>query len=177
MWFFTADEHYNHKNIIKYTKRPFSTIDEMNAKIIEAHNKKVQPGDITVHAGDFCFGNKAFAESILKQLNGNHILLRGSHDGWMGGQYHEIWEKTIEEQHIVVCHYPLRVWPKSHYGSWLLHGHCHGCLVPIGKQLDVGVDACMYAPISFDTIKKIMDTREETPRHHPDGKLEDFDVD
>ena len=184
-WFFIADEHYWHDKVRLYAKRPFSTVEEMNQTLIDAHNSIVKPGDITVHGGDFSFGNKAKAEAILKQLNGNHVLIRGSHDGWMNGSYHERWEKTIEDLHLVVDHYPARSWPKSHYGSCQLHGHCHGGMDPIGKQWDIGVDNkrtaiivpdyISWAPLNFEQIKRIMMGQEETPRHHPDGASEDDD--
>ena len=53
MYFFTADEHFGHKNIIKYCNRPFKTVEEMDAVIIENHNKTVTNQDTVVHAGDF----------------------------------------------------------------------------------------------------------------------------
>ena len=37
-FFFTADEHYGHTNIIKYCDRPFASVEEMDAEIIQRHN-------------------------------------------------------------------------------------------------------------------------------------------
>ena len=34
----------------------------------------------------------------------------------------------MAEQDIVLCHYAMRVWQKSHYGAWMLYGHSHGTL-------------------------------------------------
>ena len=33
-------------------------------------------------------------------------------------------------QLVVLCHYAMRVWDRSHYGSWHLYGHSHGNLPP-----------------------------------------------
>jgi calcineurin-like phosphoesterase family protein len=77
--------------------------------------------------------------------------------GKRGNGYHEIWQKGIEGQMVVACHYNLRVWPASHYNSWLVYGHSHGKLAPEGKQWDVGVDNNNFYPVSFDTLKVIMD--------------------
>ena len=169
MYFFTADEHYNHKNIIKYCNRPFIDVGEMNREIIERHNSKVKKGDIVIHAGDFCMSNHIKdAMQIRNQLNGKHIFLRGSHDAWMNKgngrlYFHEIWEKKIQGQYVVVCHYALRTWPRSHYNSWCCYGHSHGKLEPIGKSWDVGVDNNNFYPVSFEELKKIMESRPDNP--------------
>ena len=42
-FFFTADEHYGHANIIKYCNRPFTSVDNMDAEIIQRHNEMVGP--------------------------------------------------------------------------------------------------------------------------------------
>lgn len=158
MYFFTADEHYNHANIIRYSKRPFSTIEEMNDTMIEKFNEKVTSKDITIHAGDFCFGRTQDAQNIIRQLNGNHIFLKGSHDRWLKNKKAtpQIWEKRIHGQLIVVCHYCLRTWAASHYNSWHLYGHSHGCLPSEGKSHDIGVDTNDFYPYSEEDILEIM---------------------
>ena len=155
MYYFTGDEHYYHENIIKFSNRPFSNVEMMNDELIRRHNEIVEAGDVTIHAGDFCWKGKGYAEDIIRQLNGSHVFLRGSHDAWMGGAGHEIWEKTIDGQHIVVCHYCMRTWGRSHYGSWQLYAHSHGKLIPpTPVQIDIGVDTHDYYPYSFDEVKK-----------------------
>ena len=58
MYYFTADEHYGHANIIKHCDRPWDTVEEMDAALIQLHNSVVKDGDIVVHAGDFHFGKR-----------------------------------------------------------------------------------------------------------------------
>ena len=165
MYFFTSDEHYGHKNIIKYCNRPFNSVEEMDQELIRRHNLLVSSEDVVIHAGDFTLKKKQKAHDYISCLNGKHIFLRGSHDAWLGtvGNTHEIWEQTIQEQHIVVCHYAMRVWSRSHYNSWQLFGHSHGTLKPIGKQLDIGVDCHDFYPLSFDQVLKIMKSRPDNP--------------
>jgi len=156
-YFFTADEHYGHTNIIKYCNRPFSDVKEMDNQIIERHNKVVGYEDIVIHAGDFTMRkDKREVENYIKRLNGKHIFIRGSHDYWMDDSYPEILERTIGDISIVVCHYAMRVWAKSHYNSWQLFGHSHGKLEGVGKQIDIGVDTHNFYPYSLDEIIQIM---------------------
>lgn len=172
MYFFTADEHYGHANIIKYCNRPFKTTEEMNNHIIECHNKLVCDLDTVIHAGDFTLGFKSFANNIKEKLNGSHIFLHGSHDYWLKKNKFsdQIWEKKIEGEYIIVCHYAMRTWARSHYNSWQLYRHSHGTLKPIGKQLDIGVDTNNFYPYSFESIKKIMSTRPDNPNFIPNNK-------
>lgn len=105
MYFFTADEHYDHKNIIKYCKRPFSTVEEMNTELIINHNSVVNKKDTVVHVGDFTL-NK-IATNYICQLNGTHIFIKGSHDYWLKNNNIQVWEKKIENYYIVACHYAM----------------------------------------------------------------------
>lgn len=162
MYFFTADEHYFHRNIITFCNRPFSSLEEMHWELRKRHNEKVSEQDITIHLGDFALTKeREKVYELSSKLNGNHIFLRGSHDKWMDKTYHEIWEKKIDNYYITCCHYALRTWPRSHYNSWSLYGHSHGRLPSIGKQYDIGVDNNNFYPISFEQIKKIMSTKED----------------
>jgi calcineurin-like phosphoesterase family protein len=125
----------------------------------------VGDGDTVVHAGDFTMRRKARqAQEFIRRLNGQHIFLRGSHDHWLDrATAHVLWEQEIEGQHVVVCHYAMRVWPRSHHNSWQLYGHSHGMLPPIGKQWDIGVDNNDFLPLSFDQVREIMRSRPDNP--------------
>ena len=161
---FTADQHFGHKNIIEHCDRPFETLQEMNAEIILRHNSVVSKDDIVVHAGDFCcVNNKDQASIYIKQLNGNHIFLRGSHDNWLPGSAKYVWRKRIDGHLIVACHYAMRTWECSHRNSWQLYGHSHGGLPAIGKTLDIGVDSHNFYPWSFDEIVEHMRSRPDNP--------------
>lgn len=160
MYYFTADEHHFHDNIIKYCNRPFKDVFEMIDTIINNHNSMVTENDVTVHLGDFIFGSRKDAQEIIYKLNGSHMFLMGSHDKW-NKNLPFLWEKRFNSDYIVACHYPMRSWPRSFYGSWQLFGHSHGRVKPVGKQHDVGVDNNNFMPVSFDQIKEIMSNRED----------------
>ena len=154
MYFFTADEHYGHTNIIKYCNRPFNSIEEMDNTLIKNFNSRVTNKDVTIHIGDFCWArHKDDAELYIKALNGSHIFVKGSHDSWLPASAKYIWRKQIEGQFVMCCHYAMRTWERAYYGSWQLYGHSHGKLEPIGLQYDVGVDNNDFYPVSFDDLK------------------------
>ena len=109
----------------------------------------------------FTLKKKSEAYRYLNRLNGDHLCLQGSHDSWLPKSAPYIWEKKIKDVYIVVCHYAMRVWARSHYGSFQLYGHSHGKLAPQGKQWDIGVDNNNFYPLSFDEICLIMQGRPD----------------
>ncbi len=164
MYWFTADEHYGHKRIIEYTDRPFETIQEMDSTIISNFNSVVSGEDITIHAGDFTLwkDQEGIYKKYINSLNGRHIFLKGSHDYWLRKEKTmQIWERKIKGKYIVVCHYAMRRWARSHYNSFQLYGHSHGKLEPVGKQWDIGVDNNKFFPVSFDMVCQIMKERPD----------------
>lgn len=163
MYFFTSDEHYSHANVIGYNKRPFQTVEDMDEQLIKNFNSVVGSGDVTIHAGDFCWLNKKeeVYKKYVSKLNGTHVLLVGSHDRWQPNSTKYIWRKRIEGQLIIVCHYAMLTWESSHYNSWQLFGHSHGKLNLPHKQYDVGVDNNNLMPVSFDEICDIMKNKPD----------------
>lgn len=87
--YFTSDWHLNHFNIIKYTNRPFETLEEMNNTIITNFNSRVKKDDMCFFLGDFIFrsgsqrgeGEKDKPNYFLDKLNcKNIIFIQGNHD-------------------------------------------------------------------------------------------------
>jgi calcineurin-like phosphoesterase family protein len=85
-YFFISDTHFGHANIIRYTLRPFSSVQEMDKVLIENWNKRVKKDDTVFFLGDFLFMKSSEApegkkfEYFRSQLNGNIIFIRGNHD-------------------------------------------------------------------------------------------------
>jgi calcineurin-like phosphoesterase family protein len=163
--FFIADTHFNHANIIAYCDRPFASTEEMNETLIERWNAKIGPKDIVYHLGDFGWGEWA---PILRRLNGEIVLIRGGHDSKPPDLHASFFQSSADLVDIVVdgitvvlCHYCLRVWNKSHFNSWHLFGHSHGRLPALGKSLDVGVDGHGFSPWSWEEIKAYMADRPD----------------
>jgi calcineurin-like phosphoesterase family protein len=163
-YWFTSDEHYGHHNIIRYCMRPFDSVDQMDEVLIEYHNSVVKRDDIVIHGGDFCLARnrEIVYRKYINKLRGKHVFLKGSHDYWIPWKdSQQVWERKIKGHYIVVCHYAMRVWARSHYNSFMLYGHSHGNLPPVGKQHDIGVDNNNFYPVSFDQIIEIMKERDD----------------
>lgn len=168
MIFFTSDTHLGHANIIRYCGRPFKDVDEMDQTIINNWNSVVTDKDIVYHLGDFSFGP---ATRYMKELNGTKYFVRGNHEKPLLNLVNVkdvpyIRHLKIESYpEIVVCHYAMRVWNKSHFNSWHLYGHSHGTLEGQGKSFDVGVDCWNFTPISIEQVAREMDKRPDNPNY------------
>jgi calcineurin-like phosphoesterase family protein len=169
--FFTSDNHFGHEKIIKYCNRPFGSVREMDEIMIERWNAIVNPGDLVYHLGDFALTSVDYAESILKRLNGQIHLCRGSHEKtalvprcrkyFISIHTYKTAKRAGAE--IFLAHYLHKIWPKSHYGTWHLFGHSHGGMdiyaAGEGKLLDVGVDSHDFRPWTLEEVQAVMETR------------------
>lgn len=181
--FFTSDLHLGHGNVIRYTNRPFNNAAEMDEALVRYWNETVAPHDEVYVVGDFALCPVPRAAALARRMNGRKFLVRGNHDKNLFGELLEQfgWVRDMHTvrvpdadtprgaQEIVLCHYAMRVWNKSHHGAWHLYGHSHGSLPddPHARSLDVGVDCWHYRPVSYQQIKERMALK--TPRsvdHH-----------
>lgn len=181
MHYFSADLHLNHRNIINYCDRPFSSVQEMNETLLNNINSLIQTNDTFWILGDFAFYKKPkeleyYRNQILcKNVN----LICGSHDPHLSNKPHPILFELFQEvanlytlklQHkgknkmIILCHYAMRTWNKSHFGSYSLFGHSHGRLPDDISSLsfDCGVDCHNFVPLSLDDVINIMSKKKPT---------------
>lgn len=183
-----ADPHLNHTNIIRYTNRPFNTVEEMNETIIFNWNNCVKQNDSIFVLGDFFLGKYEDMIPILERLNGMIYIISGNHDN----NIHRLWsemdfkyqhllskikwikdyhEEIIDGRLVVMFHYPLVSWNRKMHKSYHLWGHTHGVVSSLTNydlSLDVGVDATAYRlgispenyrPLSWQEINKYMNER------------------
>lgn len=182
IWF-TSDQHYHHKNIIKYSNRPFASVAEMNEAMIRNYNSVVMPHDNVYHMGDFGFCTIEQADQILTRLNGRKFFIWGNHDKIMEKnpammKKHFVWAKNMAEikigdTKVVLCHYAMRVWNRSHHGAVQLYGHSHGTLPddPNALSMDIGVDPNGFYPINWTGVQKHMAKKTWKPvDHHGDNE-------
>jgi len=186
--FFTSDQHFGHGNIIQYCSRPFSSTKEMDDTLIANHNKVVKQYDEVYMLGDFTLDSLSKAKEYFSRLNGNLFIIANvwHHDKrWIKPLLHSLLNRQgfvrcparidsangyvdllqpirvlkIDNQVVVLSHYPQKYWDRKHHGSWHLHGHSHGKRMFDGYSedlmMDVGVDANNFTPIEWQDVKKI----------------------
>lgn len=172
MIYYTSDLHLGNANIIQYENRPWETVDEMNAALIENWNKRVGLFDEVYVLGDFSFKGGAQTLEWLKQLNGYIHFIHGNHDAFADrqefkanalrelGQYFvdEGWYKKIDDngREVVLCHFPIMYWDgMDDRGAYHLYGHMHSrpnMQHPHKDAFNVGVDVNSYMPVTLDEL-------------------------
>lgn len=181
---FTSDEHYGHARIIEYSKRPFSSLDEMHRELVARHNAVVMPTDEVLHLGDFALDERLVL-GFLPKLNGTHYLVAGNHDRchpchkkhesakrkYLLWGFRDVWVHG-QVDGFRVCHLPYRgdtvtaARPNGEEryvehrpqndGQVLLHGHVHELWRTRGNMVNVGVDVWDYRPVSQMTIEGLV---------------------
>ncbi len=131
----------------------------MDAAMAARWNAAVRPVDTVWHLGDVARSrDPAAVAALLAGLNGTKHLVAGNNDGpatlaapgWASvSSYVEI---DVDGHALVLCHYPFRTWNGSGRGAVDLHGHSHGRLSRMTRQVDVGVDVWDFTPVTLATL-------------------------
>jgi calcineurin-like phosphoesterase family protein len=171
MKWFSSDWHLGHDNVMKFSERPFENIDDMNEKIISNMLSVVNQGDELYFLGDLAwrvYALNKFFDRWPKRVNFHWIL--GNHDkSWQSFKNRctsvsEMKKTHIGNNTVILCHYPMLTWDKSHYNSWMLFGHhhrnSHGTIevekLTTGKMLNINLEFNNFMPYSEDQIATIM---------------------
>ena len=184
IWF-TSDTHFGHRNILKFCNRPWDTVEEMDAALIENWNRVVKPEDIVFHLGDFAYATNGRWKEIINSLNGHIYLIVGNHDElrYPGHQTFDLFEGVasqllldIDGRYVYLNHYPFLcyggVYREPNHAVIQLYGHVHSNQNNENKdtsrldmtfpyQYDVGVDNNNYYPISWNQILDIINSKIE----------------
>lgn len=125
---FTSDTHFGHKNILEYEKeaRPFSSVEEMNEKLIDNWNSVVRASDIVWHLGDFCFGKGNL--EIAQRLRGKKRLVMGNHDTYAASDYLLYFERIFGAffwKQCILTHIPVHPNNLGSRAFLNIHGHLH----------------------------------------------------
>jgi calcineurin-like phosphoesterase family protein len=157
--FFTADTHFGHGGALGLFRRPFASVRDMDNMMVRRWNEAVGPADEVWHLGDFAVRRPAAEMTrILAALHGRVHLIVGNNDGpetaalpGFASVQHYV-ELRMDGVDLVLCHYPFRSWNRMARGAVNLHGHSHGRLKRVPRQIDVGVDVWGFRPISLAQV-------------------------
>jgi len=159
-YWFTADTHFGQERTLELSKRPFTTVGEMDETIIRNWNRVVSSEDTVYHLGDF--GNPA----ILSRLKFKTMyLVRGNYDDdEFCRRVDNLMSKSGRDLiyldqlsnieldpgvHATLVHQPLHaVDPNLMY----LFGHIHNTQKVKRNGLNVGTDCHNFTPIDIDYI-------------------------
>lgn len=175
-----------------WKQRGFNSVQEMNDGIIKSINDTVNYDDVLFLLGDFTLNCKPEQFHNLRgRINCQNILtLFGNHpspilsiykdfivnqfgDGFKNLHIYPLTvanvtifghyaEAIVDNQLIILQHFPLSIWEEQKRGAWHLTGHSHGgfedtlpTTTNTGKILDVGWDV-FRKPVSMNDIRSIM---------------------
>lgn len=170
---FTADPHFSHTNVLRYCRRPFKDVQEMDNELIKRWNSVVKPEDTVYILGDFSLKGSEDVDwyrRILKKLPGEKHLILGNHDTLKPFTYidvgfasvhthlhlndmmtpeHEMWDE------IILAHDPsVSVMDRS---KLYLVGHVHDLFKICKNAVNVGVDVWDYTPVSLKQIEELVE--------------------
>jgi len=165
-----SDLHFGHKNIIRFSERPYDDVEQMNEHLVANHNDYVKENDIVIWVGDVAFGNDDFANGILDQCNGYKILIVGNHDftkrklrNLNFDEVHLIQHYIIDDVDLVLTHYPMDNLVEPYIN---VHGHLHAFppknyYSDSNQHINVNCEFHNYKPINLNEIVRIAKIRRD----------------
>jgi len=175
--YFIGDTHFDHKNIIKYTHRPFASVTEMNNTIKNNWNSTVGNNEKVYFLGDWAFGRgHKPAKYWQGQLKGVISSIRGSHDlDAKDMSFENTRVLHANGYNFLLVHNPEDRNPD--WRDWIIHGHVHNnnmdkypFINGERKTINVSAELINYTPISLNHLLSLdlnsikrMRTLDSTP--------------
>jgi calcineurin-like phosphoesterase family protein len=157
--FVTSDTFFGRK--LAATQGGFSSLEEMEDRIIENWNAKIKPNDIVYHLGNFGW-DPISTESAIIHLNGKIFFVGGEYDKHLSeislvkiGKHVLLPAiSEIPKINTVFSHWPLSNWANREEGSI----HIHGGLKQeqITNRFCANIANWNWSPIEFDFINDIV---------------------
>jgi len=176
---YTSDSHLSHTNIIRYAKRPYRDVAEMNADIVAKLREAEAACDRLVHAGDLCFNLRFFLEQHgpIFASNVGKIFVAGNHDRMAPGPKMDAYASQFD----AICG-DERTWKEHNYalidtldGQWVkvlvshkpqsvtegvnVYGHVHNNLLFPGEGHHPEDDWVMASGVHFCACVELHDFR------------------
>jgi len=164
--YFFSDAHFDHGNIIRYCKRPFHSVTQMNRELVKRWNNTVRENESIYFLGDMTYGRHRHPiDYWLGKLHGEINYVRGNHDTDIINR-----ASVIAPRHgikngdfkFLVMHDPYRPFG---YTDWIIHGDKHNNSLhryPFINQKTKTVNVCAelvnYTPISLGRLISLIET-------------------
>jgi calcineurin-like phosphoesterase family protein len=171
-----SDLHLGHRSIIRFCKRPFSSVDSMDRAMVKKWNETVKNSDSVYFLGDLT--RRGSTHRGLARLNGKIRFIFGNHDDFIKtAKHHDV--LTYKGHSFLLVHDPAEV--PDHWNGWVIHGHKHNNCMSFypfingtRKRINVSAELIDYRPLDIDlllqldyqTIKR-MDTIHSRPVRKP----------
>jgi len=159
-----SDTHFNHERVVEW--RGFSSLEEMEDRIISNWNSNVTDNDKVIHLGDFILGDPDRVNNILSRLHYKNLtLVLGNHDTrakvnqyvMLGITVVGSLEKILCGKKVLMTHYPVHFQQKERY-DLNIHGHVHDLKTAISEDhfyVNVTCESTNYTPILLKDILEV----------------------
>lgn len=172
-----SDPHFDSQKIISLTKRPFSSVEEMNAVLIENYNAVIQDRDAVCYwLGDVMYSaTKEKVSKLLGKMNGRKYLILGNHDRnhtetwWRDCGFEKVftYPQYHPETKIFLSHEPLEEFNLDKLGSDIVnvHGHIHNNGYDFKNHknyINVSVEETGYKPVVLQNSRLTQENDKTT---------------
>ena len=165
MNWFTADLHLGDPNILRHTRRPWRSWQNMTGGLIRRYNERVAWDDQVFILGDLAAGTGEYIRWLVGRLNGFKTLILGNHDlvrpaeFWRNAGITAVYphlDIQLGSRRVHMRHAPYSRQTMPPDVDWVLLGHIHNFRTPPAKHTCVCVEWTDYAPISQDRLKHLL---------------------
>ncbi len=168
--FATSDLHIGHDRDFVWEARGFGSIKEHDLALVGNWNRTVAPEDTVYILGDVMLNDIDYGISVLKQLNGQLIILQGNHDSGNRIERYRECENVVRAGdaalylryggcHFYLSHYPTLVshekLKKLKTSLINLYGHTHqtdNFYDGHPYMYHVGMDSHHLTPVDLDEV-------------------------
>lgn len=167
--YFIADLHFGGEAIRRYENRPFASVEEMDAALIENWNRTVTDADTVYVLGDFSdYGDAEAERAVLNRLKGTKILIMGNHDrfrtpkAWRELGFTECsnWP-ILYKEFFLLSHEPLYINSNMPYANFFGHVHANPSYKDVCRQsVCVSAERTGYTPEAFECLYERMKEKE-----------------
>lgn len=184
--YFIGDCHFDHENIMKYCRREFKSVEDMNVTMANRWNSAVKENDKVYFLGDYTGPPSRNVQEYRHRLErwygrlkGNKISILGNHDRTYGCvEFEKARILHFGGNTFLIVHDPSDKKNRTIQGKydWVIHGHKHNnnmenypFINGERKTINVSAELLNYKPVSINklikdlNLIKRMDTVDSQP--------------